>query len=588
MNSPLNEIFESLTSLKEELTSQNKENLKQKNLEKVKQFLLERELLSEKDNRQVIVNKLGLPQEVADFAHKISDKYSIWIANQIKEHIENFGILSFNSYKTANQNRLENVITMFKDDNRPNIDIKNLNLNDAERLYHLYGYITDWRDNPNTPSINLKNMSWDEAENLSREWHESLSKGGGGRVSNILDEKDKIIHKFNNGFYWVLRESNTCEKSKESMGHCARASTSDMYLFRLIKNDEEFITADWHPTDRYIIQLRGKANTKPKEIYYPYILWLIGESGYIDKLDTSKAYGSQNNFHISDLNNEQLIYVFNKNQNVINFSYLLYSSGDADKIINELLNIGGKEFIMNLNDDNSNILFNYSSEPEKIIEFGSKNFVMKLSEDSIIHKINQFYSKANRQNDNDNDEDYYNKVEVKKNNLINKLLNIGGKDFIMDLKPQFVLDIFINHNSGKLTDNDINRLLNIGGKDFIMKLDYEQIIDNLINNSTKENRDDIIIKILSIGGKDFIENWGLDDFNINYNMLLMYSSPENRENVKNLIQKYTGGEPITPMNEIFKSLTSLQEELTEQRKQTIKETNLMKVQNFIKKRKNNQ
>ena len=47
-------------------------------------------------------------------------------------------------------------------------------------------------------------------------------------------------------------------------------------------------------------------------------------------------------------------------------------------------------------------------------------------------------------------------------------------------------------------------------------------------------------------------------------------------------------ERLTPMNEIFKSLTSLQEELTEQRKITIKESNLMKVQNFIKNRKNNQ
>ncbi len=42
------------------------------------------------------------------------------------------------------------------------------------------------------------------------------------------------------------------------------------------------------------------------------------------------------------------------------------------------------------------------------------------------------------------------------------------------------------------------------------------------------------------------------------------------------------------INEIFKSLTSLQEELNKQRKLTIKETNLMKVQNFIKNRKNNQ
>lgn len=47
MDSPVNEIFKSLSSLKEELNEQNKVNLKQKNLEKVKQFLLERKLLKE-------------------------------------------------------------------------------------------------------------------------------------------------------------------------------------------------------------------------------------------------------------------------------------------------------------------------------------------------------------------------------------------------------------------------------------------------------------------------------------------------------------------------------------------------------------
>ena len=42
------------------------------------------------------------------------------------------------------------------------------------------------------------------------------------------------------------------------------------------------------------------------------------------------------------------------------------------------------------------------------------------------------------------------------------------------------------------------------------------------------------------------------------------------------------------MNEIFKSLTSLQEELNKQKKISVKETNLMKVQNFIKMKRNNQ
>lgn len=50
------------------------------------------------------------------------------------------------------------------------------------------------------------------------------------------------------------------------------------------------------------------------------------------------------------------------------------------------------------------------------------------------------------------------------------------------------------------------------------------------------------------------------------------------------IPKY---EPITPLNELFNSMSSLKEELTEQRKLTIKETNLMKIENFIKNKKNN-
>ena len=42
-----------------------------------------------------------------------------------------------------------------------------------------------------------------------------------------------------------------------------------------------------------------------------------------------------------------------------------------------------------------------------------------------------------------------------------------------------------------------------------------------------------------------------------------------------------------PMDEIFKSLTSLQDELNEQRKITIKQKNIMKIENYLKIKKNN-
>ena len=96
---------------------------------------------------------------------------------------------------------------------------------------------------------------------------------------------------------------------------------------------------------------------------------------------------------------------------------------------------------------------------------------------------------------------------------------------------------------------------------------------------------EIINKILNVGGKEFIDT--LDETLVTF----LIKNSENPEQVKELFQKY-GKLPkdgtTTPINEIFKSLTSLQEELTEQRKETIKENNLMKFQNFIKKRKINQ
>jgi hypothetical protein len=44
----------------------------------------------------------------------------------------------------------------------------------------------------------------------------------------------------------------------------------------------------------------------------------------------------------------------------------------------------------------------------------------------------------------------------------------------------------------------------------------------------------------------------------------------------------------TPLEQLFNSFNNLKKELNEQNKENIKRKNLEKVQNFIKKRKNNQ
>ena len=315
--------------------------------------LLREQLLLEKDNREIIVNKMGLSQEAADLAHSISNKYSLWIAKE--------SAIDGNYDRSVHviRNKIDGfkkIIELFKIQNKPKTDINTLSYDGAYNLHSIWAYIKDWVYNPNTPSINLTNMTWEDALEMSIEWHNSLK--AKGKVSNILDKNSKIIHKFPNGYYWALTKSNYCAKSHESMGHCAEATRSDMYLLRLIKNDEEFVTADWHPTYKYIIQLKGKQNQKPIPKYYPYILWLISESGIIDELRTDEGYEPENNFQLSDLSENDIISLLVKNKKliqnilssykdkflIIKKIFELYPDSITERVIEQMMDVVEKEY----------------------------------------------------------------------------------------------------------------------------------------------------------------------------------------------------------------------------------------------------
>lgn len=281
------------------------------------------QLLDEADNRKKIIKFGGTP-ELADWAHNISNKYSVWIAN---------GALKQDKWFNTDKNRrndwepyVREYIDFIKTPNKPPIDLKNSDWRDVDNYMETYQYISDWIDNPNVPYVDLTQMTWQEAEQRATEWHDSLE--AGGEVENILGDNSEIIHKFPDGYSWVLTKSHYCDKSQASMGHCATASREDMYLLRLIKGKEEFITADWHPQDEYIMQLKGKGNSKPIPKYHPYILWLLGDSGMVDELKTDEGFRPETNFQLTDLSTEQAITLLNKNP------YLFYSDEIYRIIIN--------------------------------------------------------------------------------------------------------------------------------------------------------------------------------------------------------------------------------------------------------------
>lgn len=370
----------------------------------IKKLLRESLLLVEKDNRSIIVNKLGLDQETADLAHNLSNKYSIWIANQAKDYYPGHP----KQFIIANEDKINNILNLFKTQNKPKTNIKELDFGKAWTLYNTYNYIKDWVESPNTPKINLTQYTWDEAENKATEWHDSLEQGD--QIENI-DKNSETIYSFDDGFYWALTKDSYCSASEESMGHCASATNEGMYLMHLRRNNEEFITADWDPNDKFVIQLKGKKNSKPKEMYHKYITWFLVDSGMVDELRTTEGYKPETNFKLTDLSENGLRYYLKNGSHLFdraNISDLIDEYDDSDKLLKimkdyPMLNDGkitdfiliskdlektfktlgerGEEYISNLHQNNAGILLLKTTEPEKmmgILGEKAENYLIEL------------------------------------------------------------------------------------------------------------------------------------------------------------------------------------------------------------------
>ncbi len=196
-------------------------------------------------------------------------------------------------------------------------------------------YIEGWINDPAVTFVNLAAISWDEAETMARNWHNSLTVGG---EIEGLDDGSELIHKFPDGYYWSLSKVQTCTKSAESMGHCGTAAREGMWLLHLRKNNKEAVTVDWHPTEKYSIQIKGKQNNKPHPKYYPYITWLIRDWGGIEKLRTDKGHRPETNLHLGDLDPDIAAKIYGDNPKIMNIHTLLrYTpSENKSKLISNL------------------------------------------------------------------------------------------------------------------------------------------------------------------------------------------------------------------------------------------------------------
>jgi hypothetical protein len=268
------------------------------------------DLLVEAKKQDVIEKTFGFSKEWADQFVAINEKLSVWIAS------------SFLDYQAK----------VYKKPKKEMVDILNKVLTptkmvnwsrEGETYVQKYNYIIDWLRNVNINgqvNVNIKDLSFEDAFAQSEEWHESLE----SQKDQNYQEKHEIVidYRDDNGFgyYWANLDVSYSKEESDRMGHCGNKAGTTLFSLRRIHpngDGESYITAARQTKDDLLSEIHGKKNSKPKPIYYKYIIDLILNDKYpVKGLTLRGVYKPQNNFTLGDLTQEQLDYIFERNSDV--------------------------------------------------------------------------------------------------------------------------------------------------------------------------------------------------------------------------------------------------------------------------------
>jgi hypothetical protein len=255
-------------------------------------------LLTEASKKKVLMDKVGLSEENAEYLDKRCGGLSVWMANKVID----YQIKAMKSWVGFKDSEITKEKALEK-------------INSAQ-MKNWYGAriteIMDWiRVGLNGNVNEYKNLSLTELGEESKRWHESLGVSG-GEIN--YDEKHDIIKDFRdkdgNGFYWADLDTKNSPEECERMGHCGISSYGYLYSLRETKpiNDKykinkSHLTAAIGP-DGTMYQLKGPKNSKPKEEFHQYILPLFfveDEDGKYLVQDFGSEYASDRDFKLSDL-----------------------------------------------------------------------------------------------------------------------------------------------------------------------------------------------------------------------------------------------------------------------------------------------
>jgi len=278
-----------------------------KNIVKIQKIMGVRNLITEASKKDVLVNKIGLKPDMADWFDETCGGLAVIMFKKYLQYFYKY-ITSYDSEDVKNENdALDKLKRIFS-----------LPRTDREYIQS----IMDWvRVGLNGRLNQYQDLSFEELYKKSQEWHDSLNLGQGD--INYREEND-IIKDFRdekgNGFYWADLNTNTSDEECKRMGHCGRTgSNNNLYSLREVitlpggkfKLNRSHLTASIG-NDGVLYQLKGPKNSKPKEEFHQYILplfFVLGGGGEEDDYliqGFGSEYASNLDFKITDLPDETI------------------------------------------------------------------------------------------------------------------------------------------------------------------------------------------------------------------------------------------------------------------------------------------
>jgi hypothetical protein len=512
-------------------------------------------LLNE-SKKEIIMDKLGIREELAQVFDEIGKKLSVWLANKYLKHF----------YDDAKSQAEPNV---------PNKDIlsaaKN-RLNSRLTVYILRNVLSEIMDyiqvGLNGNKSSLDDLSILKIASKSSQWHDSLNIGEG--AINYV-EKNPILIDFRNengeGYYWADLNVKNSPEECERMGHCGRSSYGYLYSLRSdrvlpggkYKLNRSHLTAAIGE-DGILYQLKGPKNSKPKEEYHQYIepLFYYEDDGDYLIQGFGTEYDAEQDFKLSDLPEATIRKIYNDRPELFNTRGLKRKLGEMGIIDVEPLQT---RFVLEIDPDDIGKYLDGNhywtrkykdSEGKEVtkrygyyerimsddvwdLAYGSDwgdnwkstlEYYVDLKNEKLIESmINEWISKSGDEVDEDMDledklEQYDDNYDIR-NAITNAVNDVGSNEYVDYLRDTLKSALEEYGNVIEFSDETIK--IQIDLKDYTRRMD-EDTLDEYYENC-KDNPSCVFNELLSEGNIDmpkprFNDNWYPDIDKTEYNQLL--------------------------------------------------------------------